>query len=474
MKYSTAILLPLLLSLKSSSCQFHTRYKKWPKAVDLTRTCNEDMGTCTTDPECDYAIQGLGQVPNFGAQITGLNLKTLSQACADKLIQDAFMFRFLIFPDQVDLSWEDEIAFTEKMGEGQAFPETTSANRKFHPKVPDPRLGYFSNDPDEGLMYQGTEGWHVDGNTVELPHTFTIIHCIAANKNGPTLLVPLKEIVERLSPEERLFLEPIYFVSAHNHSIIHPLLYKHPFRHDDTVMLALGSLSGQYLRSKGHEFLTLSKAETQHIQDILEAKILGSNLIYTHQWQKGDLLVLNNPSLAHIAGPGSQGSHQVTGLRLMHRLTVAGKVRPSKFTSQASIPLKYHCFNHPPFESREYCLFSLKESLFYPRYGEFESIEAQRKRCQNVHAQADLALVPNGIWNKEAGKIVSHHGVPHFINATNPEGTRVEWNTPEGIDSSSWTFTDWHQPSGQPNDCVVKETCIFIGPNAKVFFSTFT
>lgn len=46
-------------------------------------------------------------------------------------------------------------------------------------------------------MYQGTEGWHVDGNTVEFPHAFTVIHCIEANKNGPTLLVPLREIVQR-------------------------------------------------------------------------------------------------------------------------------------------------------------------------------------------------------------------------------------------------------------------------------------
>ena len=223
---------------------------------------------------------------------------------------------------------------------------------QYHPKVPDPRLGYFSNNPDEGLMYQGTEGWHVDGNTVELPHTFTIIHCIAANSNGPTLLVPLREIVERLSSEERDLLDKIVFVSAFNQSIQHPLLYKHPYRHDDTIMLALGSLSGNYLLKQDNEPVkTLSKDETQHIQDILEAKILGSNLIYTHQWQKGDLLVLNNPSLAHIAGPGSQGSHEVTGLRLMHRSTVAGKVKPSKLPSQAAIPLQYHCFNHPPFDS---------------------------------------------------------------------------------------------------------------------------
>lgn len=123
----------LLLSLNLYSCQFHTRYKKWLKSEPhlLTTSCNGN--TCIADdadPNCSYDIQPLSHHQNFGAQITGLNLKQLSQTCADKLIQDAFMFRFLLFPNQLELSWQDEINFTEKMGEGQAFPETTSANRK--------------------------------------------------------------------------------------------------------------------------------------------------------------------------------------------------------------------------------------------------------------------------------------------------------------------------------------------------------
>ena len=47
----------------------------------------------------------------------------------------------------------------------------------------------------------------------------------------------------------------------------------------------------------------------------------------------------------------------------MHRSTVGGKVRPSKKTTAAVTQLKYHCYNHPPFEEREYCLFSLKVVL---------------------------------------------------------------------------------------------------------------
>ena len=97
-------------------------------------------------------------------------------------------------------------------------------------------------------------------------------------------------------------------------------------------------------------------------KDILETKILSSNKIYTHYWHAGDLLVLNNPSLAHIAGPGSQGSHEITGLRLMHRSTAPGKSSPSKKTTDAISPLKYSCHKHAPF-NEEYCLFSLKVSF---------------------------------------------------------------------------------------------------------------
>ena len=74
------------------------------------------------------------------------------------------------------------------------------------------------------------------------------------------------------------------------------------------------------------------------------------------------------------------------------------------------------------------------------------------------------------LYFQEASKIVSAYGVPHWINATNPKGKEIKWDVPDWLskDSSSWTFNDWHEPSGQPNDCIVEETCIFIGPNGKV------
>ena len=64
----------------------------------------------------------------------------------------------------------------------------------------------------------------------------------------------------------RNYLESIIFVSGAKDSIQHPLIYKHPMRHDDTIMVALGRLSGQYLQIKANgERVQLSKEETQYI-----------------------------------------------------------------------------------------------------------------------------------------------------------------------------------------------------------------
>ena len=65
----------------------------------------------------------------------------------------------------------------------------------------------------------------------------------------------------------RSLLETLTFVSGFNSSIQHPLLYKHPIRHDDTIMLALGILSGQYIQTlPDGTTRVLSVEETQFIQ----------------------------------------------------------------------------------------------------------------------------------------------------------------------------------------------------------------
>ena len=76
---------------------------------------------------------------------------------------------------------------------------------------------------------------------------------------------------------------------------------------------------------------------------------------------------------------------------------------------------------------------------------------------------------------QEAANIVSSKGAPHWINATNPEKDVITWSCPSWLstDTTDWTFSNWDENSQHPNDCVVPETCIFIGPHGKVSYNVY-
>jgi hypothetical protein len=75
-----------------------------------------------------------------------------------------------------------------------------------------------------------------------------------------------------------LTLENIFHASGHHASMIHPILYKDQPRNDDTIMLALGKLSGQYL-----EEMTDGTKREKSIEEIKAMKtFLEVQIRYMH------------------------------------------------------------------------------------------------------------------------------------------------------------------------------------------------
>jgi alpha-ketoglutarate-dependent taurine dioxygenase len=48
------------------------------------------------------------------------------------------------------------------------------------------------------------------------------------------------------------------------------------------------------------------------------------------QWEDGDLVVIDNQQIAHLASKESQLPRERVGLRILHRLSVTGFERPTK------------------------------------------------------------------------------------------------------------------------------------------------
>jgi hypothetical protein len=64
-----------------------------------------------TTEECAYEVIPLTKT--FGAEIKGIELKLLTEDCAKKLREEAYMYRFLLFKQQ-ELPWQEQIKVTIK------------------------------------------------------------------------------------------------------------------------------------------------------------------------------------------------------------------------------------------------------------------------------------------------------------------------------------------------------------------------
>ncbi len=51
---------------------------------------------------------------------------------------------------------------------------------------------------------------------------------------------------------------------------------------------------------------------------------------YWHNWEPGDFIISDNLAVGHEASPQSQFPRSQVGLRVMHRVTIAGKSKPRK------------------------------------------------------------------------------------------------------------------------------------------------
>eukprot|EP00928_Gymnodinium_smaydae_P065183 TRINITY_DN48361_c0_g1_i1.p1 TRINITY_DN48361_c0_g1~~TRINITY_DN48361_c0_g1_i1.p1 ORF type:complete len:534 (+),score=59.24 TRINITY_DN48361_c0_g1_i1:51-1604(+) len=438
-------------------------------------------------------------LPSFGAEVRGLHVSELvrlsrgspsEQAEAKELVTRLraalHAQRILAFRGLGSLSWQDQKAFSALFG--KFFNESAHSNRAPHPAVPDHHVARFSNNPKLGSTSAGTEGWHVDGNVVRVPHAITFIHAISAIPDGDTMFVPLREVVhtlrkqgylrgsctERAPPcsnrrgktvnykKELPALDDVIFQSGHVQEIRHPLVYAHPVTGLDTMMFGLGKLSGIYrhgcLQPALPTSLMLTEKDTGNVAETIQIAIESSNRVLRWRWADGDLLMVDNLAVAHHASDGTQASWEEVGVRLMQRTTVAGAFTPLKRPLLHS--LAHECMQD--------------ESSDGDESGQFDSREVARQQCRRVLSpSSDLAIPLDRERNTMMGRVVSSVGKPHWIGGDDYPNGHVTWLN--GLDASEGFGPNasypWHAPSGQPNDCdgPGSETCMFMGPDAKWF-----
>lgn len=287
---------------------------------------NEDMAAWSNS---FYKLEPL--TTHFGARVLNLNLATqvFSSDFILQLKKDMARHRVLLFRDQPSISGQRQVDLSRKLGK----VESTFYK---HPKSPHPDIFRVSNDEDEGCTGVGRTGWHVDGTFMETPFMFQTMYFPSVAEGGDTHFVPLKELYERQTPQVKDRWDRLWMVTGRRQAPIHPLVYKHPFRGDTTMVFHCGEpfVSG-WLEEREKGELVLQDRDagkrarvlpSQVVQEELGAAIEEAmpEIGLEMKWKPGDFTINDNLGLAHYAVPGTQNDPRVVGLRILHRTTVIG------------------------------------------------------------------------------------------------------------------------------------------------------
>ncbi|MBI3919502.1 MAG: TauD/TfdA family dioxygenase [Betaproteobacteria bacterium] len=175
--------------------------------------------------------------------------------------------------------------------------------------------------------------WHTDHTNQECPPKFTMLYAVEVpDKGGATRVCNSRAAYEALPEDLKQRITPMKtantLISSARFKIanpdilndqlesktppmIHPLLRTHPER---------GTKAVWFHKSKTEMILGMTPEDTQEFLQDLTDRITQPEFCYAHEYQKGDMLIIDDRSSLHKAGFDYDHSQH----RLLYRILVRG------------------------------------------------------------------------------------------------------------------------------------------------------
>lgn len=321
--------------LRTSVLGFFARARAFsfrPDATLPSRRKNPTDVSMMAEPQPSYKIRPL--TPHFGVEAFDIDLNDADLLAENSqfisaLKHDLIQHRAVLFRKQ-QLSGKRQVDISHALGK----IESTFYK---HPRSPHPDIFRVSNNESEGCTQVGRSGWHIDGTFQTKPFMFQTMYFPSVAEDGDTHFIPLKELYDSFSVEEREHLNKLWMVTGRREAPIHPLVYKHPFRpgSEETMLFHCGRpfvkgwLSDASNSGDENVINGVNTSKMTHpsiIQDQLTEQIETklTELGLRMKWEAGDLLITDNLGLAHYASEGTQECAEDVGLRILHRTTIVG------------------------------------------------------------------------------------------------------------------------------------------------------
>jgi alpha-ketoglutarate-dependent 2,4-dichlorophenoxyacetate dioxygenase len=272
--------------------------------------------------------------PEFGVEIVDLDVTRVDDATFQEIVAAFEEHSVLLFRGQ-SLTDDQQITFSRRFGP----LETTIRSIASQASTPNHIANLSNVDAEDRLipagdkrnLYNaGNQMWHTDSSFKRVPaHASLLSAREIPPEGGETQFASMRVGYARLPADRRRFLE--------GKVAIHSFVYSRGLV-DDALMppdhaaqvppvrqalVRTNPVNGRkafYVGSHACEIVGLPTAEARALLRELRETATRAELVYTHRWRVGDLVMWDNRCMLHRGRPWDESRYR----RVMHRTTVAG------------------------------------------------------------------------------------------------------------------------------------------------------
>jgi len=273
--------------------------------------------------------------PLFGAEILDVDVKRLDAATFAE-VETAFnTYSVLLFRGQ-SLDDDEQIAFSERFGPLEVTIRSINSQARTLPQIAnlanvDAEDQLIPKGDKRNLFNAGNQMWHTDSSFKRVPALASLLSGREVPpEGGETQWASMRVAWERLSPELQALIE--------DKVAIHSFAYSRGLVADDLLppehaaqvppvpqamvrVNPVNGLKGFYVASHACEIVGMPTDEARNLIRELLGRATRPELVYTHRWRVGDLVMWDNRCTLHRGRPWDESRYR----RVMHRTTVAGE-----------------------------------------------------------------------------------------------------------------------------------------------------
>jgi alpha-ketoglutarate-dependent taurine dioxygenase len=268
----------------------------------------------------------------IGAIVAGVDLAAPIDAATRKQLYDAVIENVVLV-----IRGQSHLTLAQLQAAGELFGELMEDQNRRYLVDGFPLISVLDNrhkdSKGQPAKMAGNATWHTDHTNQERPPKFTMLYAVAVpEKGGETSVCNSRAAYEALPEDlkrkidgmktENTLISSVRFKNANPDIVkdqlesakpptIHPLVRTHP----DT-----GTKAVWFHKSKTETVTGLTPEETQEFLQDLTDKITQPQFCYAHQYQPGDLLIIDDRASLHKAGFAANPNQH----RRLYRMLVRG------------------------------------------------------------------------------------------------------------------------------------------------------